>query len=254
MSYFAVDDGAHSHPKFMDASNAALGLWVRTGSWVAQQLTDGHVPGSVAKLYGTPAQARSLVSARLWHAHGHDCPRCPQPRPGDYYMHDYPDHGNKSRAEIKARREQSAAGSRRHRERQAPKPPPPPTDEQLGLDDAEPDPPAPRRFPIPADWQPSRDDVRAAQDARRAGGQPELTAEQLDQVTAKFRRRMADDDARAAAWGGRWCEWAERERVEQASTGGGKVVPLPTRPAAGGWQPYQNPADSSVYENGFRSS
>ncbi|MFD0078195.1 hypothetical protein ACFVIY_37840 [Streptomyces sp. NPDC127166] len=230
MSYFAVDDGAHSHPKFMAATNAALGLWVRTGSWVAQQLTDGHVPGTVAKLYGTPAQARSLVAAGLWHAAGHECPRCPQPRNGDYYMHDYAASGNKSRAEIKARREQSAAGSKRHRDRQAPKAPPP--GEQLDLGGDEPDPPAPVRAPIRPDWQPTREDIHAAQVARGDAGLPPLTADQIDSVTTKFIRRQTDDGRLAVAWGGRWREWAENERTASPPAPGSNVVPLAR--AAGG--------------------
>ncbi|MFF5285219.1 hypothetical protein [Streptomyces sp. NPDC013171] len=231
MSYFAVDDGAHSHPKFMAATNAALGLWVRTGSWVAQQLTDGHVPGTVAKLYGTPAQARSLVAAGLWHGAGHDCPRCPQPRAGDFYMHDYAASGNRSRAEIKARRDQSAAGSKRHRERQAPRPAEPAA-EQLGLDDAAPDPPAPQRAPIRPDWQPTREDVHAAQVARRDAGMAPLTPDQVDSITAKFIRRQLDDGRVAVAWNGRWREWAENERPAPQPMPGGNVVPLAR--AAGG--------------------
>ncbi|MFF5451841.1 hypothetical protein ACFY40_11450 [Streptomyces sp. NPDC012950] len=243
MPYFPVDDAAHSHPKFMAATNAALGLWVRVGSWVAQQLTDGHVPGSVAKLYGTPAQAKSLVSARLWHAAGHDCPRCPQPRPGDYYMHDYPDHGSKSRAEIQELRRRSAESSRRHRDRQAPKPPTPPSDEQLGLDDAEPEPPAARRAQIRPDWAPSREDVHAAQSARTAAGMPLLTADQVDAVTAKFVRRQLDDGAVAVAWGGRWREWAERERPAPQPSPGGTVVPMPVR------NPFPSGTDARVNEH-----
>ncbi|MFI5809282.1 hypothetical protein ACIA73_41650, partial [Streptomyces sp. NPDC051561] len=109
MPFFVVDDGAHSHPKMMRATNAALGLWMRVGSYVAQHLTDGHVPGELAKQYGSTPQITKLLAVGLWHAHGHDCPRCPQPRPGDYYMHDYRDSGNPSRREVVARREKAAA-------------------------------------------------------------------------------------------------------------------------------------------------
>lgn len=32
MPWFVVDDSAHSHPKFIKAGNAAVGLWMRCGS------------------------------------------------------------------------------------------------------------------------------------------------------------------------------------------------------------------------------
>ncbi|MFJ7067525.1 hypothetical protein [Streptomyces sp. NPDC101115] len=231
MPYFAVDDGAHSHPKFLRATMAARGLWVTVGSWVAAQLTDGHVPGTVVKVYGgTAAQVRSLVDAGLWHASGHDCARCPQPRPGDYFMHDYAQSGNKSRSEIKARREASAAGTRRHRERKNPRPAPP--GEQLDLDSAGTQPDAPRRAPIPADWGPSVEDVGAAQRARIDAGLQPLTAEQITAVTTKFIRRQTDDGRLAVAWGGRWQEWAEKERTAPPPAPAANVFPLAR--AAGG--------------------
>ncbi|MGO4630535.1 hypothetical protein AB4225_06260 [Streptomyces sp. 2RAF24] len=234
MPYFAVDDGAHWNLKFRRASMAARGLWVTVGSWVSGALTDGHVPGDVIKMLGgTGAQVRSLVASGLWHDSGHGCTRCPQPRPGDFYMHDYADSGNRSRAEIQARREASAEGSRRHRGRQQPRPPAPPG-EQLDLGDIGQPPDAPRRAPISPDWQPSREDVHAAQVARGDAGLPQLTADQIDAVTTKFVRRMADDGSSAVAWGGRWRQWAEGERIATAgSPDGGVVVPFgqqkPTR-------------------------
>ncbi|MFE3488323.1 hypothetical protein [Streptomyces griseus] len=219
----------------MNATNAAIGLWVRVGSYVAQHLTDGHVPGVVAKAYGTPSQARKLVEVELWHAHGHACRRCPQPRPGDYFMHDYRESGNLARSEVKARREKDAEKKRRQRAGSPTPPPPPgqmPFDEEppSGDEDAPPEetPRPPRRTApalagIPADWEPSEVDVQAAQDARLAAGQPPLTALQVASVTRKFRRRQTDDDVRAAVWGGRWQQWAENERVDPPD---GVVVPF----------------------------
>lgn len=231
MPYFAVDDGAHWNLKFRRASLAARGLWVTVGSWVAGALTDGHVPGDVIKQHGgTAAQVRSLVAAGLWHAHGHGCARCPQPREGDYYMHDYAQSGNKSRAEVQARREASAAGSRRHRGRQQQRPAP--GGEQLDLDAAGTQPDAPRRAPIPADWGPSVEDVGAAQRARIDAGLQPLTAEQITAVTTKFIRRQTDDGRLAVAWGGRWQEWAEKERTAPPPAPAANVFPLAR--AAGG--------------------
>jgi hypothetical protein len=66
MTWFKVDDGFHSHAKAMTAGTAALGLWVRCGSWSAYHLTDGFVPANVAREYGSSSQIKALVTAGLW--------------------------------------------------------------------------------------------------------------------------------------------------------------------------------------------
>ncbi|MGW9397276.1 mucin-2 [Streptomyces sp. NPDC055642] len=118
MPWFRIDDKAHSHPKLIKAGNAALGLWLRCGSYAAQHLTDGIVPGVVAQLYGTKPQAAKLVKAGLWHEHGHDCPDgCPNPAPGDYAFHDFLEDGrNTSRARHEAERKKARDRQSKHRE------------------------------------------------------------------------------------------------------------------------------------------
>lgn len=242
MPFFVVDDGAHSHPKMVRAGNAAVGLWSRIGSYVAQHLTDGHVPGPVAEMYGTGPQIRKLLAVGLWHEHGHTCPRCPQPREGDYFMHDYRESGNPCRAEVLARRERAAAKKRRQRGGGGTPPGGPRGPQQPRLDDDQDPPhedpaPAPGRAEpaasrgaepelIPAGWRPSPDDVAAAQAARAAAGRPPLTEQQLGAVTRKFVRHMHDKGTRAAGFGGAWQTWAERERPEPPG-GGGEVVQFP---------------------------
>ncbi|GAA3032642.1 hypothetical protein GCM10020000_07100 [Streptomyces olivoverticillatus] len=82
MPWFKIDDSAHSHPKFVRAGNAALGLWMRCGAYSAQHLLEGWVPKEIVKPFnGTAAQVRKLIEAGLWHAAGHDCPRCPPSPP-----------------------------------------------------------------------------------------------------------------------------------------------------------------------------
>jgi hypothetical protein len=66
MAWFKVDDNLTFHPKAVMAGNAALGMWVRAGSWAAQQLTDGYVPLDMARSLGTTRQARSLTDSGLW--------------------------------------------------------------------------------------------------------------------------------------------------------------------------------------------
>jgi hypothetical protein len=109
MPWFRIDDRAHSHPKWLAAGNAAIGLFVRAGSYSAQHLTEGVIPAAVAKLYGTPAQAAKLIKVGLWHGSPHDCPRCPQAPAGDFIVHDFFEGGrNTTKAQDEANRKGAA--------------------------------------------------------------------------------------------------------------------------------------------------
>lgn len=121
MPWFKIDDSAHSHPKFIRAGNAALGLWMRCGAYSAQHLLEGRVPKGIVKPFGgTAAQVRKLVEADLWHAAEHDCPRCPQPADGDYVMHDFLEAGrNSSKAQVEASRQAAADRAAKSRARGA---------------------------------------------------------------------------------------------------------------------------------------
>ena len=66
MTWFRVDDNLAFHPKVLAAGNAAMGLWVRAGSWAAQQLTDGYVPDAMITTLGGARAARALEAAGLW--------------------------------------------------------------------------------------------------------------------------------------------------------------------------------------------
>lgn len=67
MTWFKIDDGFYDHPKFLDLSNAAVGLWSKAGGWCGRHLTDGVIPASQVKvLKGTRAQIRDLIEAGLW--------------------------------------------------------------------------------------------------------------------------------------------------------------------------------------------
>jgi hypothetical protein len=69
--WFKVDDGFAFHRKTLRAPNQAIGLWVKAGSWCAQQLTDGHVPIGVILAFGSSLEdAQSLVEAELWEVEG----------------------------------------------------------------------------------------------------------------------------------------------------------------------------------------
>lgn len=118
MTWFKIDDSAHSHPKFIRAGNAALGLWLRCGAYSAQHLLEGHVPGFIAKSFGSPAQAQKLIKVGLWHGAEHDCTRCPQPADGDYIIHDFFEGGrNSTRVQVETARQAAADRQARARVR-----------------------------------------------------------------------------------------------------------------------------------------
>lgn len=67
MPWFKVDDQLATHPKVAKAGLAAMGLWVKAGSWSAQHLTDGQIPARALPILGArPAHAEALVEAGLW--------------------------------------------------------------------------------------------------------------------------------------------------------------------------------------------
>jgi len=65
MPWFKIDDQFHSHPKVEAAGNAAVGLFVRCGSWSANHLTDGHIPPTVARRFGRPGDITHLLASGL---------------------------------------------------------------------------------------------------------------------------------------------------------------------------------------------
>ena len=66
MPYFRIDDQFHNSPLALAAGNAAIGLWVRCGSYSANYLLDGFVPLDVALAYGTRREVERAISAGLW--------------------------------------------------------------------------------------------------------------------------------------------------------------------------------------------
>lgn len=107
MPWFKVDDGFAFHAKAVAAGNAACGLWVRAGSWCAQQLTDGHVPAHMlAALGGKPKDAAALVAARLW-----------EKTDDGWRFHEWNEAGRQpTRAEVEAERTATAARVKAWRE------------------------------------------------------------------------------------------------------------------------------------------
>lgn len=67
MPWFKVDDKFHSHPKVMELTTGAVGLWTLAGTWCADYLTDGEIRrGQIRRLGGSESEAQELVEAGLW--------------------------------------------------------------------------------------------------------------------------------------------------------------------------------------------
>lgn len=101
MPWFQVDDQLGFHPKAITAGNAAMGLWVRAGSWCSLHITGGFVPTNIARSIGTPAQIKRLTESGLWMAVD-----------GGYEFHQWGDR-QLSKDEIEVRRQKRADAGRK---------------------------------------------------------------------------------------------------------------------------------------------
>lgn len=117
MPWFKIDDGFHCHPKVLAAGTAAVGLYVRCGSWSAQQMSNGIVPKAIAKMYGTPRMIRALIDVGLWHEKGHGCTFCPQLDANSYAIHEFLAY-NLSRSQVLSERANKAERQKRWRDGQ----------------------------------------------------------------------------------------------------------------------------------------
>lgn len=67
MPWFKIDDAFHGHPKVMELSPAAVGIWTLAGSWCANYLTDGEIKASIVRRLGADdSMVQELVDAGLW--------------------------------------------------------------------------------------------------------------------------------------------------------------------------------------------
>ncbi|MGW3608960.1 hypothetical protein ACWD6N_03575 [Micromonospora sp. NPDC005163] len=102
MTWFKVDDSFYDHPKAFDATDAAIALWLRAGTWSARNLTDGFVPtGMLARLStGGDAAAGELVVRGLW-----------KKARGGYRFHDWADYQPTKEEATAGKKKLSAAGA-----------------------------------------------------------------------------------------------------------------------------------------------
>lgn len=106
--WFRVDDGFYDHPKVLVCDPAALGLWVRAGSYAGAKRTDGLITSDVVRavLHARPRSIDELVDVGLWDRDGL----------GGWVIHDFL-HRNPSRAELDAADAEREAGRAAARER-----------------------------------------------------------------------------------------------------------------------------------------
>lgn len=107
MTWFKVDGDFHDHPKFWNASEYAVCLWVRAGAWSAQKLTDGFVPDGMVHRWTRNADvaAQELVANGAW-----------KRVEGGFQFHDWHD-WNPSKEKVLRDRARGAERQSRYRER-----------------------------------------------------------------------------------------------------------------------------------------
>lgn len=105
MTWFKVDDTLWSNPKVIRLSGDALSLWVRSGSYACQHLTDGRITRQMLRLLGEEHHADELVEACLW-----------RPAVDGWVFHDWADYQETS-TEVKERRKSARERQRRRRAR-----------------------------------------------------------------------------------------------------------------------------------------
>jgi hypothetical protein len=108
VTWFRVDDGLATHPKPRAAGLTGMGLWVVSGAYAGQQLTDGFVPDWYIESWKDGKKAAtSLVKAGLW---------VPSDEDAGYVFHDW-HQSNPTREDELERRRVQAQKQKEWRER-----------------------------------------------------------------------------------------------------------------------------------------
>ena len=102
--WFKVDDGFCMNPKTAMLSNDATALWLRSGTWAAQQLTKGRVPANMIPMFRcSDDSVQELCDAGLWE---YDADK------DEYVFHDWADYQPDGDEVDAKRRKRSEAGKK----------------------------------------------------------------------------------------------------------------------------------------------
>jgi hypothetical protein len=246
MPWFKVDDNLAFHQKVLRAGNGAMGLWVRAGSWCAQQLSDGFVPTDIARTLGSRAEAKKLVDSTLW-----------LEVDGGYSFWQWSEEGRQpTRAEVEEKRKATRERQRRAREKAQGVTASVTRDDERDIprDDAvtdsvshaapdptRPDPsvvpselpvaasPPPKRGTrIPDGWKPTPADV----EWQRSKGIDDFVARRQLEQFANYWRAKAGRDATKLDWSATWRNWLLREQERNPAAGTPPPAALPYDPLA----------------------
>lgn len=113
---FFLEPGKFDHIADPVVRMATLGLAAASFGWCRKNGTDGHVlPEAVLAATGLPPEyGKTMITDGVWHQADHSCPRCPQPRLGLVYHHDFLEHNRSAAQErrtIEKRRSNGADGA-----------------------------------------------------------------------------------------------------------------------------------------------
>jgi hypothetical protein len=117
MPWVRKEDTYPRHRKIRRLNDAQYRMHDEAIHWCAEHLTDGHVPADelddVTVVKNPRRHVPTLIQRGLWHAAGHDCPRCLQPSdPKGWVIHDYLEY-NPTRLEVQAERARKREAGRR---------------------------------------------------------------------------------------------------------------------------------------------
>ena len=101
MGWLRLDDRFPDNPKVEMLTDRAFRLHIRGLCYCSEHLTDGGVPRTVARRWGSPKHFLELIASRIWED-GTD---------GRYHIHDYLEY-NPSREQVLARRATQSANAR----------------------------------------------------------------------------------------------------------------------------------------------
>jgi hypothetical protein len=109
---FFTETGKLSHIADPVERMTTLALLAASFGMCDEQGTDGHIEAEavLAKTGLPPQYAKTLMTDGAWHQADHDCRRCPQPRQGHVYVHDFLLHNRTSGEKQRTSQRRRAAG------------------------------------------------------------------------------------------------------------------------------------------------